>query len=61
MPAEILWLEPLVLERATEVRFLWRGRPVRVYQRRPNQWFSWCLDDWDNCVDPEWLAAANSG
>jgi len=56
MPPAVAQPEPFVLSRATGVEFLWRGRATRVYRRRGDRWWAWCLDDWDNCADPGWLA-----
>ena len=44
--------------RATAIRYYWRGRLVRVATReRRRGWGDAGLDDWDNCVDPAYLAA----
>jgi hypothetical protein len=58
MPLALLRLEPIVLACATEVKFLWRRRATRIYRRQDGHWWGWewRLDDWDNCVDPGWLA-----
>jgi hypothetical protein len=55
MPAVLTTLEPAVLADAETVEFLWRGRATRVYQRRGERWWRWCLDDWDNCMAAGWL------
>lgn len=56
VPPALAALEPAVLATADGVEFLWRGRVTRVYQRRGERWWGWCLDDWDNCLAPNWLA-----
>jgi hypothetical protein len=55
MSAAVARLEPAVLAGAVAVEFCWRGRVTRVYQRRGERWWGWCLDDWDNCVADGWL------
>jgi len=65
LPASLVKLESALVTKATAVEFLWRGRVTRAYRRiqLDNEygrlgkiWWGWCLDDWDNCVDTEWLA-----
>jgi hypothetical protein len=48
------------------VEFFWKGRLVRIQKREATirypslqskpGWHEYCLDDWDNCVDSDWLA-----
>jgi hypothetical protein len=63
MPAEVAQLEPVILSAATGVEFFWHGRATRLYSRRAEFWGRWCLDDWDNCAHPDWVAdrAAREG
>ncbi|MFT3764567.1 MAG: hypothetical protein QM820_03480 [Minicystis sp.] len=56
MPAVVIQAEPAILADGAEVELQWRGRATRVYQRRGERWWDFCLDDWDNCVDDGWLA-----
>lgn len=57
MPAILMQLEPALLAFGTAIELTWRGRPTRVYQRRGERWWSFCLDDWGNCLADDWLAA----
>ncbi len=48
-------------EQADTIEFFWKQRLVRL-QRSPQNtgsqrryWQDFCLDDWDNCVDDDWL------
>ena len=50
-------LAPALTPLAEGVELLWRRRPVQIYRRRGERWWSWNLDDWDNCFDTGWLAA----
>jgi hypothetical protein len=61
MSAELMRVEPVVFSSAAGVEFLWRGRVTRADRRLGERWWRWCLDDWDNCVDPGWLADRASG
>ncbi|MDB5307677.1 MAG: hypothetical protein JWO38_1879 [Gemmataceae bacterium] len=56
MPASLTRMEEAVQGCASAVEFLWRGRATRVYRRYASRWGLWCLDNWDNCHDPDWLA-----
>ncbi|ADI10559.1 hypothetical protein SBI_07439 [Streptomyces bingchenggensis BCW-1] len=60
------WLAPLADEHptATLVEYRWRGRIVHR-AREDDDWDgpSWqhrCADDWDNCLDPEFLRATGA-
>lgn len=58
-------LLPLCQQYAESIRFLWKGRAVRVHARVVDdigeRWDTFNLDDWDNCADPQWLAANHAG
>lgn len=48
---------------AVSVEFYWKQRLVRLRRREGKirsswqvGWRQYCLDDWDNCVDKDWLA-----
>jgi hypothetical protein len=56
MPASLVHLESNLLSQAACIQFFWRRRMTRVYRPRGERWWRWCLDDWDNCADPGWLA-----
>jgi hypothetical protein len=56
MPPELAGLTPILAACAAGVELLWHGRPTRVYRLRGERWWVWPLDDWDNCVDADWLA-----
>lgn len=56
LPAEVEALAPLFSAVAVGVELLWRGRATQIYRPHGDRWWGWHLDDWDNCVDPAWLA-----
>jgi len=56
------WLEPLADQHpgASLIEYYWRGRLVHRAQMEDDEmmgreWQHRCADDWDNCVDPEFL------
>jgi hypothetical protein len=57
LPSEVEQLAPAFSSGVERVELLWRGRRTQVYRRLNDRWWAWHLDDWDNCVDPEWLAS----
>ncbi|AWS41306.1 hypothetical protein [Streptosporangium sp. 'caverna'] len=55
------WLAPLADEHpgVTLIEYRWRGRVVHRAREEDEEWGrSWehrCADDWDNCLDPDFL------
>ncbi len=42
---------------AARIAFYWRDRCVQLKERdHHTKWRTYHMDDWDNCVDPNWLA-----
>ncbi|MEL7084412.1 MAG: hypothetical protein AAGM36_07910 [Cyanobacteria bacterium J06597_1] len=56
LPPELVEIESRIYRDASHVEFKWRGRTTRLYQQYDHRWWEWRMDDWDNCINPGWLA-----